>query len=229
MAKTPAQLNREKKLAAKQAENNEERPLENANEYERMLMQLRDDKQILKGIKATDKKVEAKKTMLPNYDGWIDGVLEGGNGTQDDVLATCMLWHLDCGNYDQALPIVEYMLVHEIKMPDAHRRDVATVLVDEVGAAALKALKANEGFNVDIINQVFDLIDSLDLHDQPKARLHKAKAYALQTDEAFAEDQANLTAVLKEFNAAYQLDTSSGVKKDIERIERLLKNLDKAE
>ena len=68
-----------------------------------MLAQLYEDKRKLKEIRSIETKIELKRKLLPNYEPYINGVLAGGKGAQDDVLMMVMLWRLDTKDFDGAL------------------------------------------------------------------------------------------------------------------------------
>src|SRR5690606_26737599 len=103
-----------------------------ASDYELMLAKLTEDKRVLQGVQSIEERAKVKVTMLPAYESWVSGVLSAGKGAQDDVLITIMVWRLDVGDIDGALDIVEYALVHDLSMPDQYKRNVATVVAEEV-------------------------------------------------------------------------------------------------
>ena len=59
-------------------------------------------------IRIMGDKIEAKRTFVGDYDDYITGALEGGQGGQDMVLTTMMVWHLDVGSWARALEIAAY-------------------------------------------------------------------------------------------------------------------------
>ena len=140
MRQTPAQRHRMHSLASQQAE---QQNAENAHgqtvgtAYELQLAQLHQHRLCLKDMHSVEKKIEAKGAMLPEYDAYVDGVLKARPGTQDDVIATVMVWHIDAGNYARALEIAEYALESGIKPPDQYNRNLPTIVQDEVAEAIL--------------------------------------------------------------------------------------------
>src|SRR5690606_10379945 len=84
--------------------------LAGASSYELMLAKLDNDRRRLREIQSIERKIEVKRELLPDYDAWVSGTLEGGRGAQDDVLTSIMMWHIDTGHYDLALNIAEYVL-----------------------------------------------------------------------------------------------------------------------
>jgi hypothetical protein len=110
-------------------------------------MRLRHDIQRLKQIKSIDRKIAAKREMLPEYQAWCDGLLDAGRRAEtrelpptgaDDVLPTIMVWHLDVGDWTRALMLAAFVLRFSIPMPKRYERDAATLVLELIADAALK-------------------------------------------------------------------------------------------
>mgnify|MGYP000036964721 FL=1 len=125
---TPARRHRERVLAALQGAANPQFDQARANAYELQLMQLAEHRRTLKGIQSIERKIDAKRTMLGVYKPWIDGLLAADRGGQDDVLVTVMLWHLDTGDLEGALPMASYVIRHGLTTPDRYERTAATLI-----------------------------------------------------------------------------------------------------
>lgn len=201
------------------------------NAYELMLAKLINDKQRLKAIKSIQRKIELKREILPEYDDWIDGALESGNGAQDQVLTTVLVWHIDAGTYARALDIAQYCLVHNLSLPDQYARDVSTLLLDEIPGAYLEGRFESPAAAVETLRAVQLLTVNADVPDQASAKLYKALGYAQigkmgngDIDfDLLTEEQASKA--LDNLRRALDLFQNIGVKKDIERLERRLKNI----
>lgn len=199
------------------------------NAYELMLAKLINDKQRLKAIKSIQRKIELKREILPEYDDWIDGALESGNGAQDQVLTTVLVWHIDAGTYARALDIAQYCLVHNLSLPDQYARDVPTMLLDEIPGAYLEGRFESPAAAVETLRAVQLLTVNADVPDQASAKLYKALGYAQigkmgngDIDfEQLPEEAASKA--LDNLRRALDLFQHIGVKKDIERLERRLK------
>lgn len=189
------------------------------NAYELMLAQLTEDRRKLHAIQSVEGKAKLKRELLPAYAPWIQGVLDGGNGGQDDVLMTVMVWCLDVGFFDAALDIAAYALQHGLAMPDQYNRTTATVVAEELAEQALKAIQAGEPVRVQDLLRTADLVADADMPDQVRAKLHKAIGYALR----LAEDLESRQAAMEHLQRALQLHDKVGVKKDIEILEREIK------
>ena len=187
------------------------------NAYELMLAKLAEDKRRLKGVQSVEKKAEVKAEILPDYFPWITGVLESDSGRQDDVLMTVFVWAIDTGDFTRALDIGAYAITHDLVMPDQYKRDVPCVLAEEIADYALKQ-PDGPGFALgSSIGRTIHLTDGKDMPDEVRAKLYKAYGYALRTAGELTAAKASLTRAL-------ELDTRVGVKKDIERLETLIKN-----
>jgi hypothetical protein len=218
--KTPAQRHFEQvraELAATAAAADGATSMAGSSVYELMLAKLHTDRRRLKAIQSVERKVDVKHELLPDYVEYVDGVLAGGRGAQDEVLVNVMVWRIDVGDIPGALAIATYALEHGIKMPDQYDRTLATVVAEEVSDRALEALKAEQAFNFGLLLDVAKLTDPHDMHDQVRAKLYKAIGLSLQSDPA---------AALPYLERALQLFDRIGVKKDIAR---LLQQLDGGE
>ncbi|WP_374248083.1 phage terminase small subunit [Thermomonas sp.] len=111
-----------------------------ANAYELQLIALADAKRALKQVQSVERKADVKRRVLPQFQDWIAGVLEAGKPGQDDVLMTCMVWQIDVGDFDAALKSAAHALAHGLTLPDQYKRDVATLVAEEIAEQSLTAL-----------------------------------------------------------------------------------------
>lgn len=186
-----------------------------ATAYELMLYQLAEHRRQLKQLQSIDRKVAAKRQFLPDYEPWVEGVLAGNHGGQDDVLVTVMVWRIDVGDLTGALPLIDYALRHGLSMPDQYHRGIAVVAAEEFADYALRQLQATGTADAAPLLQVAELTAAHDMHDEVRAKLHKAIGYALRDSDP--------AAALAHLNTALQRHDKVGVKKDIERLERQLR------
>ena len=196
--------------------------------YELMLAQLYEHRRTLKGIQSVERKIEAKRAMVGDFEAWIDGALAGGQGANDLVLTSVMVWHLDVGNWMRGLQIAEYVLQHGLALPDQYNRDTATLLIDETSTAALAGALTGPDALV-VLARVDQMTAERDAPDQARAKLHKAIGYALMGKTPTTEpdistlDMALARRAMDQLQRAHQLFGQVGVKKDMERLERRLK------
>lgn len=173
----------------------------------------------LSDIQSIERKIEAKRELLPNYESYVQGVLEGGKGQQDDVLMTLMVWYLDVGDLKTGLDIAEYAVNHELETPDRYDRKTANLVAEEVADFALKLQDGDES-KAQVLEQLHRTVEyfaDADMHDQVKAKLFKALGY-LERDSGDKE-----TALLS-LKRALELNDRIGVKKDIQALEKELQN-----
>ena len=228
MSLSPARQHRARMLAAQAAAASPSGGPVLGGEYELMLAQLIEHRRALKDIQSIERKIEAKRLFLPVYKAWVEETLEHGQGAQDQVLMTVLVWLIDTGDFSAALQVARYALAHDLQMPDQYDRNLATVLLDEIGGAALAGkLGAHEA--VPVLQQVADLTADRDTPDQARAKLYKALGFAHMGRVGTGEIDVGTLAVpvareaLKHCRRAFELFEQVGVKKDIERLERRLK------
>lgn len=185
--------------------------------YELMLAKLAIDRRRLKDIKSIARKIEVKRAeLLPDYVEYVAGALSGGRGAQDDVLTTVMIWRVDVGDFAGALDIARYAIAHRMTLPDQYDRTLATAIAEEFAEASLASFKKGAtSMRVDgaQLVEVLELTNSHDMHDQVRAKLHKAIGYT-------AERDGLLQTALEHLRCALDLDERAGVKQDIARIEK---------
>ena len=201
-------------------------PLRHANGYELMLAQLAEHRRSLKQVQSIERKAELKRKLLPAYDAWIDGVLAADAGVQDEVFMTVMVWRIDVGDVVGALPLAAYAIQHGLSMPDQYQRTTACLIAEEFASLAIKAAEAGTPVYPDALLQVADLVQDQDMPDEVRAKLCKAIGYAqlAHIEREPAEVDARRAAALEYLKRALALHDKCGVKKDIERIERDIKN-----
>lgn len=214
---SPAKAHFERKIATQPAE---ERAYDKgaANQYELMLAKLAEDRRRLHDVQSLERKIDVKRQLLPEYRPWIDGVLEGATGQQDDVLMTVFVWAIDIGDYAIALRIGRYALANKLTMPDQYKRGVATVLTEEIADQHIKAIAAEQPVSSIALMEVADITEAEDMPDEVRAKLYKAIGYAQRAEGYPAAAKDALTRALA-------LHDKVGVKKDIERLEPIIKSL----
>ncbi|SLK09674.1 phage terminase small subunit [Novosphingobium mathurense] len=193
-------------------------------------LRLTHDLRRLKEIKSIDLKIAAKREMLPHYRDWLVGLHKAdagvGSGIAAEVLPTCMVWMIDVGEYSDAIDLAEFMMRHRVEMPARYQRDTATVILEEIAEAALKAQAAGEEFPLCILDGVDHLTYGEDMHDQARAKLLKAIGVEQlrRAEESEAETSApRLNAALDALREAQRLHDRIGVRDRIRRAEKLLK------
>ncbi|NWB91596.1 terminase endonuclease subunit [Pseudomonas agarici] len=199
--------------------------MEGATAYEHQLNQLLQDRLRLKQIQSNEGKAALKLRLLPEYIPYVQGVLEAGNGAQDEVMTTVMVWRIDAGDYSGALDIAVYVLQHKLLMPDRFERTTGCLIAEEIATTALKSQKAGEPFDLAILHRTVELTEAQDMPDQARAKLYLATGRA--TLEGLSVDNpgqpGQIPAGIELLSRAIKLHDACGGKKDLESAERLLK------
>lgn len=195
--------------------------------YDQMRAALWSDRRTLKDIKSIKAKIEAKRGMLPKYAEYVAGQLAGNSGAQDEIVMTVLLWSFDIGDLDQALRLSAYAMRHGLNTPDRFERDTPAVIAEQTAEEVLRLIDARVDIAdaaaeptpatlADWTETALHLTSDADMHDQIRAKLLKARGYALR----LAGRPADALAALRD---ALDLHEGCGVKKDIERLERAVR------
>ncbi|HBT0541385.1 TPA: terminase [Klebsiella pneumoniae] len=218
---TPAQKHFQKVMAERHGKTDEQSDTARTA-HEQIMHRLRMDQSALKRVQSDQAKAAMKRQLLPNYEGWIEGTLDGDSGRQDEVIVTLMVWAIDAGDYALSARIGRYVVTHGLLMPDRFNRTAATVLVDEICDPILVQVKADDTTDVTpylaVLDEVADFTAGSDMPDVVRAKLCKARAFALRNGTI--EEQTTALALLRQ---ALTLDAGAGVKKEIERLARVVK------
>lgn len=223
---SPAQKHRMRVLAEKAAEQNGAGLPATGTAYALMMAALVQDLRRLKDIQSIQSKTVVKAEMVGTYQDYLDGVLAGNSGAQDEVLVTVMVWHIDVGDFRRGLDLAAYALTHKLNLPERYQRTVPVLLLDEVADAVLTGRTEGNQDTLDVLQRVAELTSDHDAPDQARAKLHRAIGETLAImagDEPSGAQLEMARAALAQFNRAVSLHAGVGAKKAIERLERLIK------
>ena len=212
---SPARRHFERVSAALAAADAGEAPMQ-GEAYELMQAALFEDYRLLKSTQSMERKAEIKREILPKYAEYVSGVLEAGQGAQDDVLMRVMLWRIDAGDLAGAIAIAKYAIKHGLTPPDQFERGTAAIIAEEVADQTLRQLDEEGADTTALLVHLVDveaLTRDADMHDQIRAKLHKALGYACRATGQLDDAQHHL-------ERALALNDRIGVKKDLERLER---------
>ncbi|HBS7309565.1 TPA: terminase [Klebsiella quasipneumoniae subsp. quasipneumoniae] len=218
---TPAQKHFQKVMAERHGKTDEQSDTARTA-HEQIMHRLRMDQSALKRVQSDQAKAAMKRQLLPHYEGWIEGTLDGDSGRQDEVIVTLMVWAIDAGDYVLAARIGRYVVTHGLLMPDRFNRTAATVLVDEICDPILVQVKADDTTdvtpNLAVLDEVAEFTAGSDMPDVVRAKLCKVRAFALRNGTT--EEQITALELLRQ---ALTLDAGAGVKKEIDRLARVVK------
>ena len=221
---TPAQRHFQKVMAERRGQADEESDIQRTA-HEQILHRLRMDLSRLSGVQSEETKAEMKKSMLPEYEGWIEGTLDGDSGRQDEVITRLMVWAIDCRDYALALRLGRYVVRHGLTLPDNFNRTAATFLTEEVSKPLLTLAAADADADlssgVAVLDEVAEIVADSDMPDVVRAKLCKARALARRG----ATDITAKAEALALFREALTRNPNAGVKKEIATLAREVKKL----
>ncbi|WP_231858645.1 phage terminase small subunit [Xenorhabdus nematophila] len=191
--------------------------LQGHNGYNQMLLMLGQHRRQLKGIQSNESKAALKRKLLPHYIPWVTGVLQAGQGVQDDVLMYVMLWRMDAGEYDGALDIADYALQFHLVMPSGHKRTTGCVVAEEMAAAAQRSYSAKAPMPLATLERTVTLTHDQDMPDEVRAELYKWLGYSQRDNDLPQPAYCSLSRAL-------ELNNRVGVKKDLEQLTRVIRN-----
>jgi len=175
---------------------------------EQMLGLLAQHKSKLAGISSYQNAAQVKEKIVTQYADYIDGVIAADEGGQDDIITHNMVWLFDINEFDRALDLAEYVLHHNLAMPQHFERNADTFVAGVVADAYLK----HEKPNAEQIIRTIELLQDADVHDKVAAKLHKSYGSI--------KEQKDPATALVHLKRAYELDAGCGVKKTIAKLEK---------
>lgn len=221
---TPAQRHFQKVMAERRGQADEESDIQRTA-HEQILHRLRMDLSRLSGVQSEETKAEMKKSMLPEYEGWIEGTLDGDSGRQDEVITRLMVWAIDCRDYALALRLGRYVVRHGLTLPDNFNRTAATFLTEEMSKPLLTLAAANADADLSsgiaVLDEVAGIVADSDMPDVVRAKFCKARALARRG----ATDITTKAEALALFREALTRNPNAGVKKEIATLAREVKKL----
>lgn len=220
---TPAQQHWQNVMAQRAGRANEGVDHAARTAHEEVLYRLRLAQARLKGVQARSAKAAIKKELLPDFSGWIEGTLEADGGQQDEVIATLMVWAIDCGDLPLALRIGAYVVRHNLIMPDNFGRTAATVLTEEICNPVLTQAGTDADADlsafIEPLDTLREIVTDQDMPDEVRAKLCKACAFARRG----LSDADSMALSLKLLREAMHLNPNAGVKREIATLSRALK------
>ncbi|HBH8229592.1 TPA: terminase [Raoultella ornithinolytica] len=222
---TPAQRHFQQVMAERRG-GSDQRDAETRTAHEQILFRLHMHKSSLSQIQSRQAKAAVKASILPEFEGWIDGTIEGDSGRADPVITTLMVWAVDCSDYALALRIGRYVVKHGLSMPeDNYRRPAPTVLTEEICNPILNIATTDAGAELSgyiaMLDELAEIVADSDMPDEVRAKLCKVRAFCRRnTEDAETKGEA-----LKLFREAMSLNPGAGVKREIASLVSALKKV----
>lgn len=204
-------------------------------EYAALRVLLHDNLRSLSDIASIEARNPVKIEMARAFAPWIEGVLlagEQGQAAQDEILVWNLIWSIDYRDWDYALRLAAHAIRFNLASPERMNSTIPCFLAEQV---ATISLTQSEAVPHDVLARVLALIDGHDMHDQAKAKLHKAvgrsfarraKVFDPAADNAPAGGKAAyLTEALAHLRRALELDNGIGTRSEIKAIDKALTKL----
>lgn len=190
--------------------------------YQRLYKSLKDDKAILKNIASIQDKIKAKAAMIPNYSDWIQGVIDTGRAAEDDqVTPTLLVWMIDTGALDQAMPLAQLAIETQMASTDEYSRTMPEIIIEQMA----EQISAGSDISLTNLQTLIDWVTAKadnglhinNMPDQIRAKLLKAAGER-------AEEQEEIEHAIALYEQALAYNERCGVKK---RLDALKKQLEK--
>lgn len=201
-------------------------------EYAVLRAVLHDNLRKLQDVESHEARIPMKREFMAEFAPWIAGVLEADAPVQDEILMTNLVWAIDCGEFDLALMLGRFALKHGLALPERYNRTAACFLREDIAEVALAQPGAVPH---EILVEIDQLTAAADMPDAAKAKLDKAlgRSWMAKAEDFDPSDEtgpaggaaAFASEGLAHLQRALKLNAKIGVKKDIERAERLLRDL----
>ena len=188
--------------------------------YQRLLKNLHDDKVLLKSVSSIADKVHIKKQALPAYQEWIDGITAAGTVQADDrVAATVIVWMIDCGLLDEAMPLADVLIHSGLESADEYSRSMPEIIVEQM-ADQIESGSEISAENLKTLIEWATAKKEDGLHEINLADVIRAKLLKAAGEKAEAADDNETALTL--YRQAVGYNDKAGVKKRIEALEKQL-------
>ncbi len=186
--------------------------------YQKLFMRLKKAQKQLKEIQSIDNKALFKADLLPDFQAWVDGVLENPTpNTKDEIFTTILVWHIDAGLLDAATTLSMFAIKHQFAGLDDFQRTLATTIFEEIAVQ----LSKGEAITLDNLESLSQCLEQkqasgawlLDMPDKVRAKFFKEAAN-------IHDKLSNKARALDLYHKALFCDERIGVKAQIKRLEK---------
>lgn len=216
---TPAQAHKQQVLAEQAAQNGED--INAAEPYRRLLASLNADRSVLSQIKAVSDKVQAKKGMILKYLPWLEDVYQAGAPSESDpVFTTALLWLIDIGDLDTAVPYILFAIKHGMKVQDDYRRDLPDLLVEELAEQLATGAALSPENHAELLALLSSMDDETGMHTINLTDIVRAKFFKACGERA--EEVGDVQGAVGYYESALQYSDKIGVKSRIASLKKQL-------
>ena len=180
-----------------------------------MRYKLGSDRARLKKIASMQRKAEVKAELIPDYLPYVEGQMAAEQG--DEILTQVMIWAYDANHIETFATLARYALNNGIALPTEFARSLGAWLVESTAKLMLSVFDGHVVLSAADSTALADLTQwletetaSMDMHDEIRAKLHRACGELLFTT---APNRA-----LEHFEMALKLDSHIRVKKRIKAL-----------
>lgn len=192
----------------------------NAPIFDQMMLRLQNFKNLISKLANRGFKTARKRAAIPEFNGYIDGILAAGEGGQDDVFMTIFMWICDTGDYIRATELFEHADEHKLSMPMGFKRSPINFFAESM---AKYYLDENSDFDpktaISHLQELEVFMIDADVHEDVKALVFKSLGSLLVS----MDDEKDKLSALEYLKKAQGENPKSGLKTKINSLQKALK------
>lgn len=188
--------------------------LEHDNDYIKLKQQIMQHRIQLHAVQSITDKAKLKAEFLPEYDGYIEGILAAGAiPVGDDVYTTLLVWTIDAGNLNRAVEMASLVFnaADTMLSVGGFERTAKVAVFEEIADQLAKGA----AIDTEVLQSLIELaqqkngdLHAIDMPDKVRAKFFKSAG------EIF-EHQGDKTAAIALYQVALQYDDKIGVKQKL--------------
>ena len=188
--------------------------LEHDQDYIKLKQQFMNHRVQLHAVQSITDKAKLKAELLPEYDGYIEGILAAGAiPVGDDVYTTLVIWTIDAGDLNRAVEMAELVFnaTDSMLSVGGFDRTAKVAIFEEIADQLAKGM----AIDTDVLKSLVELaqqkngeLHAIDMPDNTRAKLFKSAG------ECF-ENQGDKAAAIAMYEAALQYNDKIGVKQKL--------------
>ena len=160
--------------------------------------------------------------MVEKYLPWLEDVyLSGSAAETDPVFTTALLWLIDIGELDQAVPYILFAIEHDMKVKDDYRRDLPDLLIEELAEQYGYGADLSKANHTDLLTLISTVNPDTSMHTLNLTDIIRAKFYKASGERA--EEAEDLESAASYYENALKYSEKIGVKSRLAAIKKQLK------